>query len=399
MKTNGNKIGVFTTFGSWDEAYSLTTIVKAQIEMIKKSGNTPVFIGLDIFKDDIGCEVRTVPTITYKNYEPGEDISEEHKEEIPKIKDALEEAIKDLDVVLTHDIILQSAFVPYNLAMRQVKGNFIHFIHSVPANLYEPSCPEGSTIVSLNNTDKLRVAEAFQTTMENIAVVYNPMDIRDYYEVDPITREIVDKLGLLDYDTINIYPFCTTRMDAKGVEKVIKLNKHLNYVRKTKTLLINSHANAEREKDLVESKQEWADKYGADVQFTSLLGYPNGLPHKVVKDLFKLSDLFIFPSKSEFCSLVQLEAGLGKNLMVLNDDFEPMREISIGLNMGFGSMRQARNYSDENAYYKDWSRIINWEINQDKTLTNFIKMRKEFNQDYIWEQQLYPLILKYEKNN
>ena len=45
-----------------------------------------------------------------------------------------------------------------------------------------------------------------------------------------------------------------------------------------------------------------------------------GVPHEVVKNLLAYSDLFVLPSTSEACSLIMLEAGASKNLVVLNSD-------------------------------------------------------------------------------
>jgi hypothetical protein len=47
----------------------------------------------------------------------------------------------------------------------------------------------------------------------------------------------------------------------------------------------------------------------------------------MVREMLSLSNVFILPSKSESYSLVAQEAGIMGNLLIVNDDFTPFREI------------------------------------------------------------------------
>lgn len=50
-------------------------------------------------------------------------------------------------------------------------------------------------------------------------------------------------------------------------------------------------------------------------------------PQSLVRELFQLSNIFIFASRSESYSLSTQEAAVAGNLLILNEDFTPMREI------------------------------------------------------------------------
>jgi len=87
-------------------------------------------------------------------------------------------------------------------------------------------------------------------------------------------------------------------------------------------VIANAHANAEREKQTIEALLQRAEEKGlqrTELVFTSLEEggkYELGVPRSVVSQLFQLSNLFIFPTTSENCSLILLEAMLSKNLFV-----------------------------------------------------------------------------------
>ena len=63
--------------------------------------------------------------------------------------------------------------------------------------------------------------------------------------------------------------------------------------------------------------------------FSSEMGseWEDGVPHKVVYDMFKIGNLFILPSETETFSLITLEAAAYKNLLVLNEDLLVMKEL------------------------------------------------------------------------
>jgi hypothetical protein len=398
-KEKGMKAGILTTFSSWSQTYSLVHIVASQVRMLSKAGHEVVlFVNTD-FNDkiDLPCEVRKiVPVFTYENYSSPTTVPN-HLVEL--IKEALEKELKDIDICITHDFLLQDSFIPHNLAIRKINLPIIwrHWIHSQPNNIKISNLPMGHKLVFLNYSDRLSVAERYCTWMDEVGVVYNPIMPWEFKE-DRITKQVSK---VFENKDVRIgYAFCTTRMGAKGVDKLLKLaGKIKNNGKSVGLCLMNSNANAEKEKKSIQYMSDLAINYGLtkeDFIFTSTLDptYECGIPHHITRNIFHLSNLFIFPSISECCSLVLLEAMSGGNLLVLNDDIPSMKEFGgfgSALYMKFGSIWNTTNYSNEDNYYNDWAKIIIRQLDKGYSEKS-IKRAELFSEDNIWETQMKDLI-------
>ena len=121
--------------------------------------------------------------------------------------------------------------------------------------------------------------------------------------------------------------------------------------------------------------------------------YELGVPHEVVRDLFLLSNLFIFPTLSENCPLILLEAAFAKCLLVLNDDFPPLKDFfgENALYFKFSSILTKTTYNNEEQYFSDVAKIIIGELNKNKPLNAFNVLKQKFNFDYIFKSKLEPL--------
>lgn len=414
------KIGILTTFYCWSRAYSLTSVVENQLLTLVKHGYKPVLFVHDNFKDDKlvpkGVEIRkVVPRFHLIDYSATSYLVEGFEEQVAITKKALEEHLKDIDVVLTHDWIFQGWFLNYNVAMRQaqpsLKCRWLHWTHSAPMIRPELKYPfdcrfkimPNSKLVYMNDYDVLRLAEMYAGTIDDVRVVSNSIDPRSYSQLHPFVSKLIDKYKLLDADVIDVYPISSTRFDGKNPKKVIHLlaqmKKHGKSVR---FICPNAHANADKEKKAIENLIHYGIEQGLTRQemiFTSTEDkeYEEGVPREVVKDLFTLANLFIFPTNSENCPLILLEAALSKCLLVLNEDFAPLRDFfgKNALYFGFGSLSVNRSYENEDKWYSDVAKIIIGELNTNKSLNAFTRLKQRFNYDWIFKNQLEPLF--YEK--
>lgn len=418
---NDIKIGILTTFWNLDSSFSLAGVVLQQLQMLLKYGYKPVLFVLENFKDEdkvpVGVEVRKIPQIILEPYSSG-DISK-IEEDSNKVKQSLEEQMSDINVCLTHDIIFINSYLPYNTGMRKaIEGKcahikWLHWMHSGPSfkkldnsvwdNLH--TLPSNSRLVYMNNTDVVRAAEHYNTLPKNVRVISNPMDIREIYDFHPLTKELIDANDLMKPDVLAIYPLSTTRMDDAGkkIKKAIWIMAELKNRGNTVAFVIpNAHANADKEKQEIENMYRFAYEKGLErreLVFTSLHEPPkweHGVPHKVVTDLFMLSNLFLFPSHSENCPLVLLEAMAGKNHIVLNGDFPAFYEFGKenAQYFRFGStVAPSPEFPDgEGKYYSDLATLIESDMNQNKALKAQTVIRQKFNIDYIAKHQLIPAI-------
>ena len=410
------RVAILVPFDSWDPAYSLASVVENQLKALVKYGYEPVIATLGRFKGDIpvkGVEHRQLlPAFEYTDYSQTREVHEDFEKQVTMVQDAIEK-LTDVTHIITHDLIFQGWFLVHNVALRRAKLDvkWLHWIHSAPSPREKEPYPfdhfqfikQNETLVYLNEIDKIRAAEQYGVFPSDVAVVPNAVDVRTFGGVHPFTEALIDNHGLLDADIISVYPVSTPRMiSGKQIHKAVKVHAKLKqlYGLKTKFIIPNAHANAQKEKDLV---KEWQEKFlnwglsPSDVIFTSTQQAPTyelGVPRDAIGDLFKLSNLFIFPSISENCSLVLLEAALNGNVIVLNKSFLPMR-AQLGDNalyFEFGALGSDVEYQNEEAYYEDIAKIVFAELKKNTALTAQTKVRKEFNYSAMFRNHLEPLL-------
>lgn len=116
------------------------------------------------------------------------------------------------------------------------------------------------------------------------------------------------------------------------------------------------------------------------------------VPFRVVRELMTMSNLFIFPSVSECCSLIQAEAAItGGKFVVLNRDFPAMVEFGHPTCLTY---EFSKNDPDRNPiYYECVAREILANIRSESTIMVTTKARNElYNRDRIFREQLEPLL-------
>ena len=416
------KIGILTTFSNFNPEFSLTSVVRQQLIALVKHGYKPVLFVLDTFTDDKrvpkGVEVRKIlPQLLLEPYGEG-DLSNLDKD-VEKAKTAMNEHMADLEICLTHDIIFIKTYLPYNIAMRLAINEklshikWLHWMHSGPSfanldgspwdNLY--TLPKNSRLIYMNFTDAIRAAEMYHVLPKDVRTIFNPMDIREFYKFQDVTWELTDDYDLMSADFIAVYPLSTTRMDANGkqLKKAIWIMAELKKKGKSVRMVVpNAHANADKEKKAIEKMYEYAHSKGLErreLVFTSLHKppeYEGGVPHEVVRDLFTLSNIFLFPTYSENCPLILLEAMAAKNILVLNQDFPALKDFPEhdALYFRFGSTvaPDPQFPNGEDTYYQDIATLIISEMEQHKSLKAQMTLRKKFNVDWIFRNQLEPAI-------
>lgn len=401
------KIGIFTTFQNFNSSYSLTSVVRDQLVACQKKYETVLFV-LPSFKDDAlvpkGVEIRkVVPQLILEPYkELG--FPDYWKEDVKKVKAMLEKNAKDIDNMICHDIFFIDTYLPYNIGLREadLKCRIFAWTHSAPSQrpVLEDNphanrfiLPPRTKLVYLNHTQTNDLAEMYGAWLKDVRVVHNSRDPRTFWNLDPIVNKLIDKYQLFEKDIISVYPLSTPRMiTGKGLDKAIKLHAKLQELGyKTALIVPNAHANAEKEKRLLNQTLFWASENGLkaeDLIFTSLEGHESGVSFNVVSDLFRISNVFIFPTTSENCSLVLLEAMLSGNLCVLNKNVPSLREFGGDNSLYFDF--EFREKDNEN-YYLDLAKILASQFEISKPLQVKRQIIKKFNYNYIFNKQIEPL--------
>lgn len=405
------KIAVLTSFYRIDPGYSLCAVVIDQLTALVKHGHKPVLFVLPMFKDEAlvpeGVEVRkTVPQLILEPYK-GTGFPEHWKEDVANVRKALEPELKDITDLIIHDTHFIDTYVAYWIALREMLPALPNlkvyaWTHSAPSNrMYFENNPHANRfhfngldgrvkLVYLNHDKITELAEMYRTMAVNVRVVRNSRDPRTFWNLDPLVMKLIDQYKLFEADIISVYPLSTPRMiSGKGLDKVIKLHsklKELGY--KTRLIVCNAHANAQPDQRLISETRIWASNLNIEnheLIFTSQedKAFELGVSPKIVSDLFRISNVFIFPTVSENSSLVLLEAMLSANLLVLNKDVGTLREHA-----GPSALYFDFKYRDETAkneqYYLDLARIIASQFEVSKPLQVKRRALQEFSIDAMW---------------
>jgi len=254
----------------------------------------------------------------------------------------------------------------------------------------------------MNYEDVPRFAQGIGVDVQDVRVVFNDKDPDIFFEWHPITCDIARRYDLFNRDIFQTYPLCTTRIDAKGIDKVIRVFGKLKELG-NKVLLVVCNSNARKHAETVENKLQFAYSKGLDkddIIFTSTLSPATvgGVPRAVVRDLMQLSNLFIFPSTSEVCSNVLLEASMTKQLLVLNETFPAMFDFGekdkTVMAYPFGSLRGLSFMSNTDEAYLELAKKIVEELKNSKMNMQFLRILRDCNIDTIYKRQLEPILLE-----
>ncbi len=403
----GMKVGVFTTFYRIDPGYSLCSVVIDQLTSFVEHGISPVLFVLPMFKDEAlvpkGVEIRkVVPQLILEPYK-GLGFPAHWKEDVEKAKVAIERNMQDITHLICHDTFFIDTYLPYNIALREANltCKFFAWTHSAPsdrpkldnnphANRY--TLPPRTKLVYLNHDKITALAEMYGAWDKDVRIVHNSRDPRTFWNLDPFVIELINRYSILEADIISIYPVSTPRMiSGKGLDKVIKLHvklKSLGY--KTRLIVPNAHANAQPEQRLISETRMWAAEQGLEnneLIFTSQerKEFELGVSPQIVSDLFRISNVFIFPTVSENSSLVLLESMLSANLQVLNANVGTLREHA-GDNALYVDFTYRDDKEKNEAYYLDLARIIASQFENDKALQVKRRAMQKFNYDSIYKQ-------------
>lgn len=361
---NTKKVSIFTTFADISEAYSLNRVVQDQIRMLLAGGYSPRVIVAETFQPkgiyaDERVEIVKIPIVPVHN-EVKKDPS--FDEDVQQLTVALEEVLKDTDVVLTHDVVYQNAALKHNFAARKVAEKYpnlrwLHWIHSATspvtlANLRPYFTDEYLNLVSkpfpnsyyvfFNHYSIPRVAKNFNVSEQLVKVVHHPSDPSEVLGLTPEIAELAKEKDMFSADAICIYPIRLDR--GKQVEYVIKTMACLKeFNLKVRVVIVDFHSTGGDKVNYRDELKAMAIDWGLnseDIIFTSEYKeeWRVEVNHDHVMSLMRLSNVFIMPSVSESYSLVTQEAGMNKVVAVMNFDFPPFRDI-------FGPNAIYRKYS------------------------------------------------------
>lgn len=415
------KIAILTCFMEFKPGYSLTGIVLDQCRMLTRHGHTvdlyvnEQFNPLDtVFPEGVVVK-RAVPFSHLKDYTTVKDLTEDHLDVARRFADMLKVELQDCPVVFTHDLIFTGWNLPYALGIKTASlealtdHRWIHWVHSIPSVFrdwwsiqdYGPK----HRIAYPNKSDARRVAEQFRGLDHHVEVIPHIKDIRTWFDFCPDTLKFIDDFpGVLQSDIVQILPASTDRLPQKRVNEVILLFAKLKQRGLSVCLVVtNQWASQTKAKEDVSHYLKVAKRNGLvpmdEVIFTSEWDGGKmelGLPQRMVRELFTLSNLFVFPTREESFGLVVPEAALaGGCLLLLNKSLDCQAEISgwTTLLADFGSYN--RDFTPGNGwgvYLQDLASIIVYRLQHNESIMAKTYFRQALNMDTIYRSYYEPVL-------
>ena len=330
------------------------------------------------------------------------------------------------DVVFTADMIYQAKgnFLPQNKAIRIIADeygiNCIHWVHSGWVNPPEPGQlkemmknkdheylrflrldPRFHRIVCLSNAEKMGVARQYDMPMSSVFGIHNAKDFRAFKEFDELSWKITKDLEVWNKDVVQIFPFCSSRMDAKGLDVLIEVFSGLKK-EGVSICLILANANSKSHQSEIDLKKGLMIQHGLvegeDFFFTSTILGNTPLPRRAVADLFSISNLFAFASWRETASNVLYEAKISGNLLCLTNRVPAIMEgggkdalyfdatyRSLGIVAGEPDDLQEVTYHNKDTYFSDLAKQILEKLPSRKHIW-------EFSYENIWYNEMQPLL-------
>lgn len=405
------KVGLFTTFYEATSGYSLIGVAETQLKMLLDHGYDPVVLVQENFTEPEAPSMWRKEMLELRPVVPflhlSEGIAEDFEGRVGQIMAVLEGALKDVDVCITHDIILQNFYKEHNVAMRRYAETrpdllWLHWIHSCPTPgqaEYPENCrytPPPGYIIYPNSSDLSRVCQTYRLHGQEWRAVANrsghAIDPLSLWPYDELTKDLVEKSGHLDGDVTAVYP---VRLDrGKQPEKILRLFAgiyKLGY--DPRLLVIDWQSSGGRFQKYIDELLVLGDKLGLSgrVNFTSRLDdrCSQGVPRRVVTELMDLSNVYVHPSRIETYSLTVHEAMLRGNLCVLNFDLPVMQELwgDCAIYCDFESDRNSRTYEpSEQAFWDGEAIRLISELKQNRAVWAKTKARKEWSPQAMWRE-------------
>jgi glycosyltransferase involved in cell wall biosynthesis len=344
--------------------------------------------------------------IPFMHYDKG--IHKDFEDRSNAVLLALEENLHDVEVVITHDIILQESYKEHNAAMRRYAASrpdvlWLHWIHSCPSPgnvtdypLNVRHTPPPGYIIYPNASDKARVVRCYglgeqehRVKVSRTAHAIDPLTVWNY---DRLTRDLVKKSDLLGGDVVVVYP--ASMSQGKQHERLIRLMAGVkNAGREVRVLMCDWQASGKKFQRRIDKLEALAQYLGVgdEVKFTSRIddGCSQGVPRNVVLELMDLSNVYIHPSAVETYGLTTHEAMTRGLLCVLNHDFPPTRELwgESAIYMDFGSDRFRRPYPiDEQEFWDGEALRLLAEMSQCRALMAKTRARREWTPRAMWSE-------------
>jgi len=192
---------------------------------------------------------------------------------------------------------------------------------------------DNSLLISPNDSMRPKFAAMYDVPLSSVRTVYHIFDPVAFFGMHPLSVEIARRHNFYSCDGLVVWPTRIDSPDAKGMYDAIRLVSQMNKFANVKFLFLNSWSGSDKAKKNIKSMKREAEKWGLPKEnliFSSEIDkkYENGVPPQVVKDMMMIGDMFILPSQTETFSLAMAEAAACKNMLILNESLDVLSELA-----------------------------------------------------------------------
>lgn len=425
------KIAILTNFDNFRSGYSLTGIVRDQWSMLTAFGHE-----VTIFVNQ-GCDVpeglpASVATVIPKGhlidygvdpaYPSCDSLTDEHEKLAERVQLCLERYLKDYDLIVTHDWVFTGWNLPYCAGMKAAMENlpgarWLHWIHSHPLIVQDwhvfGRYGKNSKLIFPTTINRQFIVDQFLSDLDDVRIIPHIKDPRSFMRLRPDTIEFINAYPhILQSDIVQVYPIGTDRLVAKGLRELILLFAGMKKMKRRVCLIVpNSWATQRKDgRDSLDIYKRTAERnglrWGRDVIITSEFKSPTyeiGIPIEMVADLFRLSNLFIFPTLVESFGLILVEALMsGGILTVANRNVDSFFEVTNGTGMfaEFPSYRTSNDYDyqgvGERVYFEKLSKQIVAVLESENGIMGATRAIQRYNWNNVYHKHYEPMLAESE---
>lgn len=313
------RVAILTALPGFEPYYSVARCIRDQVAMLEAAGHDVRLYVKVGFNPAFG----TLPCIAEAK-SPGFMRVEGRNQETVAAEFAKVYGHGELDgydAIFTHDFMFLQSLRGYRdgvklIAAKVTKPKWFHWSHSVPRTQGEAGhAIPGHVYISLCQEHVPGVISMYNADPSKVEVVWNPSDVLD--TVDPRCRAIAEQLRLLDTDLLGVLPFSIGRLDQKGIQVALPIYAALSHRHRVRVLLCNSLSDSVEGETV---RKEWDEKLTrlvaavkpGDFKWWWMSqvspAWARWTPNEVLRDLLRLSNLFVYPTIGEGFSLAIGEA-------------------------------------------------------------------------------------------
>lgn len=345
-----NTVVIMTMLGDFDSYYSLVSVIMDQMRMLKdKEYNVELWVTENAnFK-----KLPELHNVVVRKIVPSTELKVDTYNDLAVLKIvnflALELSKYDKVVVITHDIMYIDSYINYAIAVHRISAilNNVRWLHG---------CHSGPSHIALNGDNDIRrhryslpdhkhkiltfakchidgYSKMYGISRNQVVFSPSARDLRYIFNTTDRVKDFISQQQLYNYDIVQVFPACSTRLGAKGAEKVVRIFAEINKTTKCKLVFVNPNPGSDGAKNAIAGLKNIAKELGAEKAIVFASEYIDkfnavGITSDELSSLMLYSNVFIFPTIAETGSLVAKEAALVGCLLVLNSDVPSLDEIS-----------------------------------------------------------------------